>query len=285
MPLVRRALTHRGIPRPDRQCLHRRVRRRARHIAVDHVGAHDLSDEQLRVMPSAGRSRSSRVAQRRCPLRRRPARGTGRDAGHARPGARAGDDEHPGVLFLSRFDNGDRPYDSAAFIDNIRITTPPGTCPTALISLGPAVAITGPTVATTVDTQRRRSRAPRATRRAMRRTVTVRIYNGVFRSVPPSRPSQQRAAATTWSARRQPLAAGQYTAQATQANAQADGVSAPTAFTVPLGAGGGGPAGAARAAGRLRRPRQRRHPRRPGHLRRLAAADPRKDLRRARGLG
>ena len=33
-----------------------------------------------------------------------------------------------------------------------------------------------------------------------------------------------------------------------------------------------------------RRPRQRRHPGRPGHLRRLAAAGPRQDLRRARGL-
>ena len=36
------------------------------------------------------------------------------------------------------------------------------------------------------------------------------------------------------------LAPGQYTAQATQANAQADGVSAPTTFTVPPGAAGAG---------------------------------------------
>ena len=56
-------------------------------------------------------------------------------------------------LFLSLFDHGDRTYDSAVFIDNITlIASSLASCPTGLTGLGPAPAITGPTIAATVDT-------------------------------------------------------------------------------------------------------------------------------------
>ena len=43
--------------------------------------------------------------------------------------------------------------DSAVFIDNLTLRRrSPSSCPTGVTSLGPAVAITGPTVAATVDT-------------------------------------------------------------------------------------------------------------------------------------
>ena len=73
--------------------------------------------------------------------------------------------------------------------------------------------------------------------------MTVRIYNG---ALPAGAPVQTLAAprtGTTWSAQAAALAAGQYTAQATQANAQAAGVSAPTTFVVPPGAAATGGAG------------------------------------------
>ena len=54
----------------------------------------------------------------------------------ARPGAGAGDDEHTAAM-LSLFDHGDRAYDSAVFIDNLRLTTPPGTCTAGLIAARP----------------------------------------------------------------------------------------------------------------------------------------------------
>lgn len=148
------------------------------------------------------------------------------------------------LLFLSLFDHGDRTYDSAAFIDNLRLTTPPGTCTAGLVSLGPAVAITGPTVAATVDTATPTLTGTAGDAPGDALTVTVRIYNG---AVPAGAPVQTLSAprsGTTWSTQAAALAPGQYTAQVTQANAQANGVSAPTTFTVPPGAPGTG-AGAA----------------------------------------
>jgi hypothetical protein len=144
------------------------------------------------------------------------------------------------LLFLSIFDHGDRAYDSAAFIDNLRLTTPPGTCTAGLISLGPAVAITGPTIAATVNTSTPTLTGTAGNAAGDAPTVAVRIYNG---AVPAGAPVQTLSAprsGNTWSAQAAALAPGQYTAQATQANAQADGVSAPTTFTVPPGAGGAG---------------------------------------------
>ena len=147
------------------------------------------------------------------------------------------------LLFLSLFDHGDRAYDSAAFIDNLRLTTPPGTCTAGLISLGPAVAITGPTIAATVNTATPTLTGTAGNAAGDAATVAVRIYTG---AVPVGAPVQTLSApriGNTWSAQAAALAPGQYTAQATQANAQANGVSAPTTFVVPPGAAGSAGAG------------------------------------------
>ena len=102
------------------------------------------------------------------------------------------------VLFLSLFDHGDRTYDSAAFIDNLRLTTPPGTCTTGLISLGPAVAITGPTVAATVNTATPTLTGTAGNAAGDAPTVAVRIYNG-------ARPGRCPRAVLVGAARRQHL--------------------------------------------------------------------------------
>jgi hypothetical protein len=146
-------------------------------------------------------------------------------------------------LQLSLFDHGDAVVDSAVFIDNVTFNIPGGTCPRGLTSLGPAVAITGPTVAATVNTATPTLIGTAGNAAGDAPTVAVRIYNG---AVPAGSPVQSLSAprtGNTWSAQTAALAPGQYTAQATQANAQADGVSAPTTFTVVPGAGAGGAAG------------------------------------------
>jgi hypothetical protein len=145
------------------------------------------------------------------------------------------------LLWVSLFDHGDRAYDSAAFIDNLRLTTPPGACPTGLISLGPAVAITGPAVAATVNTPTPTLTGTAGNAPGDASTVTVRIYNG---AIPAGAPVQTRSAprtGTSWAVATDPLAPGQYTAQATQANGTSNGVSAPTTFSVVApGSPGGG---------------------------------------------
>jgi hypothetical protein len=133
------------------------------------------------------------------------------------------------LLFLSLFDHGDRASDSAALVDNLRLTTPPGACANGLTSLGPSVAITGPTVGATVDNQ-----TPTLTGTASGPgNVTVRIYQG---SLPAGTPVQTLPAARSgdsWSVVAGALAPGLYTAQATQTSAPGiNGVSAPTTFTV-----------------------------------------------------
>ena len=155
---------------------------------------------------------------------------------------------HSHSLFLSLFDHGDRTLDSAVFIDNLTLTPSPGSCPKGVTSLGPAVAITGPTIAATVNTSTPTLTGTAGNAVGDAPTVAVRIYNG---AVPAGAPVQTLSApriGNSWSAQAAALAPGQYTAQATQANAQADGVSAPTTFTVPPGAAGGG--AGARAASR-----------------------------------
>jgi hypothetical protein len=146
------------------------------------------------------------------------------------------------LLFFSIFDHGNATGDSAVFIDQLGFTN--ATCSRGVVSLGPAVAITGPTVAATVNTATPTLTGTAGNAAGDAPTVTVRIYNG---AVPAGAPVQTLAApriGNTWSTQAAALAPGQYTAQATQANTQADGVSAPTTFTVPPGvAGTGGAAG------------------------------------------
>jgi hypothetical protein len=133
------------------------------------------------------------------------------------------------TLYLSLFDHGDSAVDSAVFIDNLTLSTPPGDCTAGLSSLGPAVAITGPTVAATVD-----SPTPTLSGTATGvGDVTVRIYQGTVAAGTPVQTLPAVRSGDTWSVPAAALPPGQYTAQATQAGATGiDGVSAPTTFTI-----------------------------------------------------
>jgi hypothetical protein len=145
------------------------------------------------------------------------------------------------TLYLSLFDQGDSAVDSAVFIDDLTLSTPAVNCAASLSPVGPAVAITGPTIAATVDTP-----TPTLTGTAAGPgEVTVRIYRGPVAAGAPVQTLAAVRSGDTWSVPAALLAPGQYTAQATQAGAPGiDGVSAPTTFTVsappaPTQPGGG----------------------------------------------
>jgi hypothetical protein len=137
------------------------------------------------------------------------------------------------TLHLSLFDHGDRVTDSAVIVDNLTITQP-NVCTRGVTSLGPAVAITGPSVAATVNTP-----TPTLTGTATGPgAVTARIYAGPMAAGTPLQTLPAARAGSAWSVVAGALAPGQYTAQATQASATpgVNGVSAPTTFTVLSGA-------------------------------------------------
>jgi hypothetical protein len=145
------------------------------------------------------------------------------------------------TLYLSLFDHGDSAVDSAVFIDDLTLSTPAGNCTAGLSSLGPAVAITGPSIAATVNTP-----TPTLSGTATGPgEVTVRIYPGPVAAGTPVQTLAAVRSGDTWSVPTALLAPGQYTAQATQAGPPGiDGVSAPTTFTVsaptaPTQPGGG----------------------------------------------
>jgi hypothetical protein len=137
------------------------------------------------------------------------------------------------TLHLSLFDHGDHVNDSAVFVDNLTLTQP-NICPRGITALGPAVAITGPSVAATVNTP-----TPTLTGTASGPgAVTARIYAGPMAAGTPLQTLPAARAGNAWSVVAGALAPGQYTAQATQASATpgVNGVSAPTTFTVLQGA-------------------------------------------------
>jgi hypothetical protein len=136
----------------------------------------------------------------------------------------------PHSLLLSLFDHGDLAQDSAVFIDNLALVAQPNSCPTGLTSVGPAVAITGPTVGATVA-----DATPTLTGTATGPgTVTVRIYPGSLAAGAPVQTLPAARSGNSWSVVAGALAPGQYTAQATQTSAPGiSGVSAPATFTVP----------------------------------------------------
>jgi hypothetical protein len=141
------------------------------------------------------------------------------------------------TLHLSLFDHGDHVNDTAVFVDNLTITQP-NICTRGVTSLGPAVAITAPTVAAVVDTP-----TPTLTGTANGPgAVTARIYAGSTAAGTPVQTLPAARVGNAWSALAGALAPGQYTAQATQAAAPGiNGVSAPATFTVAQpGSPGGG---------------------------------------------
>jgi hypothetical protein len=134
------------------------------------------------------------------------------------------------TLYLSVFDQSDHILDTAVFVDNFRLfQAPAGGCTSGSVAIGPAVTIAGPTNGSTVQTS-----TPTLSGTANGAgNVTVRIYQG---DVASGTPVQELTAARTgnsWSAVPAPLADGQYTAQATQPNADGiNGLSGATTFTV-----------------------------------------------------
>jgi hypothetical protein len=144
-------------------------------------------------------------------------------------------------LQLTLLDHGDAIVDSAVFIDNVTFASG-ATCTRGVTSLGPAVAITGPTVAATVNTP-----TPTLTGTANGPgAVTARIYSGARAAGAPAQTLPAARVGNAWSAVSGALAPGQYTVQATQASATpgVNGVSAPRTFTVVPGPGGAGAGGA-----------------------------------------
>ena len=196
-------------------------------------------------------------------------------------------------LYFSLFDNGDRLDDSAVFIDNIPhhaerdAGVVPQRCYVARLGPGyhgaercpPAVLDTPDADAAGHGLQRGPGTPPHG---------PPALTTARFRPALPSRPLNNAPAARRGRhTAPQPLADGQIHGAGTQSNYTGSAGSAhrspsPSPPRAPRSPPRHGrleqPAG-------LRRPRQRRHPRRPGHLRRLATADPRKDLRRARLSG
>ncbi len=130
------------------------------------------------------------------------------------------------ALFFSIFDHGNATGDSAVFIDQLGFSN--ATCSKGVVSLGPAIAITAPSVATTVE-----NLTPTLTGTANGAgAVTARIYSGPNAAGAPVQTLPASRTGNTWSATSGQLAPGQYTAQATQASGQGDGVSPPLTFTV-----------------------------------------------------
>ena len=162
-----------------------------------------------------------------------PAEATGTPYGAATALLHAHTTVSPGTahtLYLSLFDHGDSAVDSAVFIDDLTLSTPAGSdCAASLTAVGPPVAITGPTVAATVDTP-----TPTLTGTATGPgDVTVRIYQGPVAAGTPVQTLVATRSGDTWSVPAASLAPGQYTAQASQAGAAGfNGVSAPSTFTV-----------------------------------------------------
>jgi hypothetical protein len=131
-------------------------------------------------------------------------------------------------LYLSIFDQSDRRYDTAAFVENLALT--PGTCERAVV---PPVAIAGPSTGATVDTDAPTLSGTAGDALGDDAAVTVRIYQGPAATGTPVQTLTAPRTGTSWSVATAALAPGQYTAQATQRNAQGiEGLSTPVTFTV-----------------------------------------------------
>jgi hypothetical protein len=149
---------------------------------------------------------------------------------HAQIPVPAGATAH--TLYLSIFDQQDSIYDTAVLIDNLSLVATTN-CPRGSVGLGPALAIAGPADGGTVDTQTPTLSGTAGDAPGDASTVTVRIYQGPIASGAPVQTLTAPRSGGSWSVVPSALAFGQYTAQATQANAQGvNGISGPITFTV-----------------------------------------------------
>jgi hypothetical protein len=134
-------------------------------------------------------------------------------------------------LVLSIFDQGDQAYDTVALVDNLQLrNVAAGGCQTGSVGLGPAVVITGPPDGGKVDTP---TPTLTGTTNGSTSTVTVRIYRGRVATGTPVQTLTAARSGSSWSVVAGPLDPDDYTAQASQANAQGiNGISGPVLFTV-----------------------------------------------------
>ena len=221
-------------PTASRQPVQRRLHRRARQRqpAMDDVRLGHLGAEQLR--GAAGRpAADDQVGRPRARCRRRAAAGTPYGAATALLRAQViVDPRRPATghsLFLSIFDHGDRRRRQRGLHRQPHDQPPAGTCATGRDLPGPAVAITGPSVAATVDTP-----TPTLTGTATGAgNVTARIYAGCLRRRRAGADAAGHAhRATVVRDGAAALAPANTPPRPRRANAGGHGVSAPATFTV-----------------------------------------------------
>jgi hypothetical protein len=134
------------------------------------------------------------------------------------------------TLYLSILDQSDGILDTAVFVDNLTFSTRPAAqCTPGALALGPAVAISSPSVGATVAT----STPTLSGSSSSTGPVTVRIYAGPAAMGEPVQQLTASPAGSSWSVTTARLEDGEYTAQATQAGPDGiNGVSSPATFTV-----------------------------------------------------
>jgi hypothetical protein len=136
-------------------------------------------------------------------------------------------------LWLSIFDQQDSVWDTAVFVDNISLTALTPGCTSGSTGLGPALSITGPAVDARVETQTPTLTGTAGNAAGDASTVTVRIYSGEVATGAPIQTLTAPRSGASWSVVTGALPLGDYTAQATQTNAQGiNGISGPVKFHV-----------------------------------------------------
>jgi hypothetical protein len=139
------------------------------------------------------------------------------------------------TIYLSVFDQQDNALDSVVFVDALRTgNESAATCVRGSQAIGPALAITGPTVGFTSRTRRPTLTGTAGDAPGDATAVTVRIFDGTTTSGAPRATLSAPRSGTTWSVMpTDPLPAGTYTAQASQLGGNGGtGVSAPVTFTI-----------------------------------------------------
>jgi hypothetical protein len=138
----------------------------------------------------------------------------------------------PHTLYLTVFDQSDDAYDSAVFVDNLRLDPPPGgVCNRTVDRVAPAVTLTTPANGATTESPVFSGAAGTAAGDST--NVTVQVYPG---STPTGAPVATEAGTVTagaWSVPTIDLPPGSYTAQAHQTDSAGNaGNSATRTFTV-----------------------------------------------------
>jgi hypothetical protein len=138
----------------------------------------------------------------------------------------------PHTLYLMVFDQSDDAYDSAVFVDNLRLTTlEPAVCNRTVDRVAPAVTLTTPANGATTESPVFSGAAGAAAGDST--NVTVQVYQGSTPTGAPIATGAGTVNAGAWSVPTIDLPPGSYTAQAHQTDSAGNaGTSAPRTFTV-----------------------------------------------------